>query len=94
LLFKVNKSEKVFANKIGSIIRFEEIHFATREFFINAESQLILQTFNMFLDSTELVGKQAQLNKRKPHLEEIRFHQQRDKTMAEVCPFVKASGGV
>lgn len=30
--FKVIKSEKNYDNKVGSYIRFEEIHFAIQEF--------------------------------------------------------------
>ena len=38
MLFKVNKVEKYYENKIGSIVRFDHIHFGVREFFVNVSN--------------------------------------------------------
>lgn len=41
LLLKVSKSERQFQGKVGSIVRFEEIHLAMQEFFVQAETGIL-----------------------------------------------------
>ena len=38
LKIAIDKSEKKYDGKIGSMIRYEQIHFAIQEFFLQAET--------------------------------------------------------
>jgi hypothetical protein len=69
--FKVIKSEKNYDNKVGSYIRFEEIHFAIQEFCFQANTSVLLRnlafvevTVSLFAsqeDSTNFVSNISKL---------------------------------
>ena len=80
LVLKVKKNEKKYENKVGSIIQFEEIHFAIQEFMFNIDTLMLINICKLFFKTATLfdLGKFVS----------------EGKMINEVCPQVNAKDGV
>ena len=59
LLLSVSKSERRFEGKIGSIVRFDAVHLAMQEFFVQVETSIMESNFSFILQIIALFYQQA-----------------------------------
>lgn len=53
LLLSVSKSERRFQGKVGSIVRFDSVHLAMQEFFVQVETSIMESNLSFIL---EIIG--------------------------------------
>lgn len=54
LVIKIKKNEKKHENKLGSIIQYEEIHFAIQEFMFNIDTSMLMKISKLFFETATL----------------------------------------
>ena len=54
LVLKIKKNEKKYEKKVGSIIQYEEIHFAIQEFMFNIDTLILIKISKLFFQTATL----------------------------------------
>jgi hypothetical protein len=60
LIFKIQKNEKQFKGKIGSIVRFDAIHVALQELFLSLDTAILQKSLNLILNVLHLFEEENQ----------------------------------
>ena len=96
----IEKKEKQYDGIAGSIVRYDKVHFAVQEFFISAETQIILKNRHFILSILKLLDfSQADLHnaeqiEQNELNENLKWEECHYKKSHEICPAVNGSQGM
>jgi len=97
----MRKTEKKYDGRLGSIVRYEEAHFAIQEFFMQAETSIVLDnlhfitiTLALFNFSTNDTGSRGTMSRGSLTDAKHDYGQWQDKELKDICPFMDASRGI
>ena len=89
---QMQKTEKKYDGMLGSIVRYEQVHFAIQEFFLQAETSIVLNNLNFIMSTVDLFN--LSVNKMNAMANKLQFDKCLDKKFKDICPFMDASQGI
>lgn len=89
----VVKNTKQYENKIGQIVRFDEIHCAMQEFKVSLNTGMIINIARFMVQTGYLFNQEEEMNY-VDALTNTQFEESSLKKVHEICPLMDATKGV
>lgn len=93
IIVTVVKNTKQYENKIGQIVRFDEIHCAMQEFQVSMNTGMIINIAKFMVQTMYLFNQEDDMNYVN-ELTNMQFEESSQKKVHEICPLMDATKGV